>query len=516
MSHSKQPRSQGKRKDGKNRPRGGARGGAESSMGDPFALSEERLASLDLEGGLNQRRDFSEACRELSLLLRLCYSHSPKPVQSHLYSLAQQAIANLPCVDGALHRSAAHQLIQACQAALPRQRKQAVTSEYKRLCVMLARAGKKSESAVEEEEEENDEEENDEEENQETYGSNGSTKQGFQPLNFERCSSMVPLLPTSQTCSISSTPPSLPPLPSDILHLLFSHLDPLSLARASAVCFHWREIAAAAEPDWVTHLAACLGSVPAAEARESRGGKGQCGGEVQERKTPLWQDIVSWSAQGSSLSSLQSNRVLCKECSMVAWTPNSAPTPPPHTTYPPPRSDAPSLSASTLSSTQFSRNKTKGRGGIVTPGSISAGTGVGAGASGRGTGTGASWVASVPGGSSAAAGRACKAGCEAVEGRDATDRCELPSRGGSSGNGSGSVSGGGISAAARFFGRTCRVKSATRRGYRMQQHAWKLAGTAKVVASLSDEFEGEESSDEDGGVGRTGYHSNTSTVSRFW
>ncbi|CAI5513240.1 unnamed protein product [Closterium sp. Naga37s-1] len=159
MSHSKQPRSQGKRKDGKNRPRGGARGGAESSMGDPFALSEERLASLDLEGGLNQR------------------------------------------VDGALHRSAARQLIQACQAALPRQRKQA----------------------------------------------------------------------------------------------------------------------------------AC---------------------------------------------SLQSNRVLCIECSMVAWTPNSAPTPPPHTTYPPPRSDAPSLSTATLSSTQFSRNKTKGRGG--------------------GTGTGASWVASVP------------------------------------------------------------------------------------------------------------------------
>ncbi|CAI5963804.1 unnamed protein product [Closterium sp. NIES-65] len=309
MSHSKQPRSQGKRKDGKNRPRGGVRGGAESSIGDPFALSEERLVSLDLEGGLNQRRDYSEACRELSLLLRLCYSLSPKHVQSHLYFLAQQAIANLPCMDGALHRSAARQLIQACQAALPRQRKQAVTAEYKRLCVMLARAEKKSESAVEEEEEE-EEEEGDEQQQQEANDFNGSSKQGFQPLNFEKCSSMLPLVPTSQTCSITSTPPSLPPLPSDILHLLFSHLDPLSLARASAVCFHWREIAAAAEPDWVTHLAACLGSMPAAEARESRDGKGRAGGEVQEGQTPLWQEFVSQCARATPLSSLQSNRVV--------------------------------------------------------------------------------------------------------------------------------------------------------------------------------------------------------------
>ncbi|CAI5522093.1 unnamed protein product [Closterium sp. Naga37s-1] len=375
MSHSKQPRSQGKRKDGKNRPRGGA----ESSIGDPFALSEERLVSLDLESGFNQRRDYSEACRELSLLLRLCYSLAPKPVQSHLYSLAQQAIANLPCMDGALHRSAARQLIQACQAALPRQRKQAVTAEYKRLCVMLARAEKKSESAVEEESEE--EEGGEEQQQQEANDSTGSsTKQGFQPLNFERSSSMPPCIPTSQACSLTSYPPSLPPLRSDILHLLFSHLDPFSLARASAVCSHWRDIAAA-----------CLVSVPAADARESRSGKGRSGGEVQERQRPLWREFVSRCAQGSSLSSLQSNRVLVllerkKELEPVA---------------------------------------------------------------------GAAWLVVL--------------------------LLELEGR------------------------------------VKMQQHVWKLAGTAKVVASLSDEFEGEESSDEDGaGVGRTGYHSNASTVSRFW
>ncbi|CAI5482271.1 unnamed protein product [Closterium sp. Yama58-4] len=411
MSQSKQPRSQGRKKEGKNKPRGGARGGAESSTRDPFALSEERLASLDLESGLNQRRDYSEACRELSLLLRLCYTLSPKPVQSHLYSLAQQAIANLPCMDGTLHRSAARQLIQA----------------------------------------------------------------------------------------------------------------------SSAVCSHWRDIAAAAEPDWVTHLAACLGSVPAAEARESRGGKGRFGGEVQERQTLLWQDLVSRCAQGSTLSSLQSNRVLCKECSMVAWTPNSAPTPPPHATTPSTPSDALSLATATLPSAQFFRGKNKGRVGIVTLGNNSTGMGVGAVASGRGTGTGASHVASVPGGSSAAAGRACKAGCEAVEGCEPADTCELPSRGGSSGKGSGSGGSGcsssagsggssGGSSAERFFGRTCRVRSTTRRGYRMQQHVWKLAETAKVIAALSDEFEGEESSDEDGeGGGRAGYQrSGGSSVSRFW
>ncbi|CAI5948476.1 unnamed protein product [Closterium sp. NIES-64] len=416
MSHSKQPRSQGKRKDGKNRPRGGVRGGAESSIGDPFALSEERLVSLDLEGGLNQRRDYSEACRELSLLLRLCYSLSPKHVQSHLYFLAQQAIANLPCMDGALHRSAARQLIQACQAALPRQRKQAVTAEYKRLCVMLARAEKKSESAVEEEEEE-EEEEGDEQQQQEANDFNGSSKQ------------------------------------------------------ASAVCFHWREIAAAAEPDWVTHLAACLGSMPAAEARESRDGKGRAGGEVQEGQTPLWQEFVSQCARATPLSSLQSNRVLCRECSMVAWTPNAAPTPSPHATTPSSPSVAPSLATATLSSAQFFRGKNKGRGGIVTPGNISAGTGVGVGVGASGKEkelepvAGAAWLVVL--------------------------LLELEGR----------------------------VKWVVRpwTGMIMQQHVWKLAGTAKVVASLSDEFEGEESSDEDGvGVGRTGYRSNASTVSRFW
>ncbi|CAI5458695.1 unnamed protein product [Closterium sp. Yama58-4] len=391
MSHSKQPRNQGKRKDGKNRPRGGARGGAESSIGDPFALSEERLSLLDLEGGLNQR-----------------------------------AVAPL------LPRSASH-----CQPPLHGRRSAQV-------CSAPAHPGVSGGAAT-----------------------------------------MVALLPTSQTCSITSTLPllpPLPPLPSDILHLLFSHLDPLSLARASAVCSHWRDIAAAAEPDWVTHLAACLGSVPAAEAQESRGGKGRFGGEVQERQTPLWQELVSRCAQGSTLSSLQSNRVLCKECSMVAWTPNSAPTPPPQATTPSTPLDAPSLATATLSFSQFSRGKNKGRGGIATLGNNSTGMGVGAVASGRGTGTGASRVASVPGGSSAAAGRACKAGCEAVDGRDAVD-------------------------------------GTTRRGYHLQQHAWKLAGTIKVVASLSDEFEGEESSDEDGeGGGRAGYHhhSNGSSMSRFW
>ncbi|GJP56120.1 hypothetical protein CLOM_g15174 [Closterium sp. NIES-68] len=502
MSHFTPKRNQGKRGEQNNKARGG-RGGAESPIGDPFALSKERLASLDLEGGLNQRRDYSESCHELALLLRLCYSLSPKPVQAHLFALVQQAITNLPCMDGALHRSAARQLMQACQAALPRHRKQAVTSEYKRLCVMLARAEKKTSNA---------------EEDSQTDSPLATTGEALSSLSLNEFSSdeySLEASPRLFPASFGTVPPSippLPPLPSDIVHLLFFHLETPSLARASAVCSLWRDIAASAEPAWCAHLAACFGSVPDAEARESNDGKGRSGEEGRGRQESLWKELISHCKTAVPLSSIQSSRVLCRECSTVAWIPNSAPTPPSHLPAASSSLGRPSapplISAAVGPSSHFSRGKNKGRAGNMfegrkanglldssLAGGAVAGTSklyhVGRDAVGqRSLGSSSSSGGSVSGGGGGGSSISYGSSGNGSGSGSSSSSC------GSSGNGSGS---GSSSGAARFFGRTCRVKSTTRRGYRLQQHVWRLAGTSMVVASLSDDFEGgeEDSSDDD-------------------
>ncbi|GJP56121.1 hypothetical protein CLOM_g15174 [Closterium sp. NIES-68] len=467
MSHFTPKRNQGKRGEQNNKARGG-RGGAESPIGDPFALSKERLASLDLEGGLNQRRDYSESCHELALLLRLCYSLSPKPVQAHLFALVQQAITNLPCMDGALHRSAARQLMQACQAALPRHRKQAVTSEYKRLCVMLARAEKKTSNA---------------EEDSQTDSPLATTGEALSSLSLNEFSSdeySLEASPRLFPASFGTVPPSippLPPLPSDIVHLLFFHLETPSLARASAVCSLWRDIAASAEPAWCAHLAACFGSVPDAEARESNDGKGRSGEEGRGRQESLWKELISH----------------CKTAASSSLGRPSAP---------------PLISAAVGPSSHFSRGKNKGRAGNMfegrkanglldssLAGGAVAGTSklyhVGRDAVGqRSLGSSSSSGGSVSGGGGGGSSISYGSSGNGSGSGSSSSSC------GSSGNGSGS---GSSSGAARFFGRTCRVKSTTRRGYRLQQHVWRLAGTSMVVASLSDDFEGgeEDSSDDD-------------------
>ncbi|XP_020581893.1 F-box protein At5g52880 isoform X2 [Phalaenopsis equestris] len=99
----------------------------------------EKYAQLGLADALSRPYDYSSSCQELALILRRAYSKLPKNVQSLIFRDTLSAFRLLPNVEPSIGIPAANLLVQAAEAALPKQKKTLASSEFKHVMVAQRR-----------------------------------------------------------------------------------------------------------------------------------------------------------------------------------------------------------------------------------------------------------------------------------------------------------------------------------------------------------------------------------------
>ncbi|XP_042389442.1 F-box protein At5g52880-like isoform X4 [Zingiber officinale] len=110
----------------------------------------KRYEELGLAEALSRRHDYSAACHELALILRLAYAHLPKNLQSVVFQDTLSAFRLLPEVQTGYGISSANVLLQAAEAALPKQKKAIAVSEFKHAAVAYKRRSKSQQDEGEE------------------------------------------------------------------------------------------------------------------------------------------------------------------------------------------------------------------------------------------------------------------------------------------------------------------------------------------------------------------------------
>lgn len=91
----------------------------------------ERYGEMGVGAALSRPWDYPTACAELAALLRLGYADLPKPAQALVASDVMLAFRVLPDVHTGYAVSAANDLLQAVEVALPKQKKAQAVSEFK-------------------------------------------------------------------------------------------------------------------------------------------------------------------------------------------------------------------------------------------------------------------------------------------------------------------------------------------------------------------------------------------------
>ncbi|KAL0920865.1 hypothetical protein M5K25_007880 [Dendrobium thyrsiflorum] len=99
----------------------------------------EKYEQLGLADALSRPYDYSPACQELALILRRAYAKLPKNVQSLVFRDTLSAFRLLPHVEPSIGIPAANLLVQATEAALPKQKKTQASSEFKHVVVAQRR-----------------------------------------------------------------------------------------------------------------------------------------------------------------------------------------------------------------------------------------------------------------------------------------------------------------------------------------------------------------------------------------
>ncbi|MCL7045731.1 hypothetical protein MKW94_005899, partial [Papaver nudicaule] len=95
----------------------------------------ERYQKLRLRESLSRVYDYPSVCNELSFILRGVYAKVPKNLQSIIFEDTLSAIRLLPQVHTCRGKLAANLLIQAAEAALPKQKRILAVGEFKHAIV---------------------------------------------------------------------------------------------------------------------------------------------------------------------------------------------------------------------------------------------------------------------------------------------------------------------------------------------------------------------------------------------
>ncbi|CAM6122349.1 unnamed protein product [Calypogeia fissa] len=232
---------------------------------------EHLYAQLHINAALSRRCDYSQACKELSGILRKVYVRAPKAVQFTIYNDVLSAFRLLPEMDTFQQLSAAEVLLQAVEATLPKKRRIAAASEYKQAAVAQNRKAKHQE--------------------------------------FERPADYVHLT-------------------TDLLLKIFGFLDPRSLAISSGVCRIWNE-AAYDDGLWRTHFLSMFDRLNIERESMSLNSMFRCGGLDQSQnfvgadgeRHGFWRKALAWKlSRPGHLERLSiSNRVLCMGCKTLYW-----------------------------------------------------------------------------------------------------------------------------------------------------------------------------------------------------
>ncbi|XP_078438882.1 F-box protein At5g52880-like isoform X2 [Wolffia australiana] len=98
-----------------------------------------RYEGLGIREALRRSYDYAGACTELGFVMRGAYSKLPKNLQLAVFQDTLSAFRLLPDVQTSAGLSSAHALHQASEASLPKQRKAAATSEFRRAVVSQKR-----------------------------------------------------------------------------------------------------------------------------------------------------------------------------------------------------------------------------------------------------------------------------------------------------------------------------------------------------------------------------------------
>ncbi|XP_076918139.1 F-box protein At5g52880-like [Bidens hawaiensis] len=102
----------------------------------------DRYLKLGLQQSLGRSCNYSSACRELALILKLSYSKLPKSLQSLVFQDLLTAFRLLPRMQTQSAIAAANTLVQAAESALPKQKKTLAVTEFKQAMVAHKRCSK--------------------------------------------------------------------------------------------------------------------------------------------------------------------------------------------------------------------------------------------------------------------------------------------------------------------------------------------------------------------------------------
>ncbi|XVF12585.1 hypothetical protein REPUB_Repub08aG0131700 [Reevesia pubescens] len=229
----------------------------------------QRYQKLCLGESLPRIYRYPIACEELSFILRGAYTKLPKHLQSLIFQDTLSAFRLLPEIQTCSAVAASHLLLQSAEAALPKQKKSLVVTEFKHAMVALKRRSK----AHREEK--------------------GSAQ-----------------------------------LPQDVLVHIFSLLDLQSLMSVALVCWSWN-LAANDNHLWELQYTIVFGRF----GNCSRTKMQWRGRLVKEDCTFLGENVVSqthidWKETfkkayiGTSSKKLMSNRGYCGHCNTIVWLKN--------------------------------------------------------------------------------------------------------------------------------------------------------------------------------------------------
>ncbi|XP_077212443.1 F-box family protein [Tasmannia lanceolata] len=231
----------------------------------------ERYEKLGLRESLSRTYDYASACNELSYLLRGAYNKVPKNLQAIMFQDTLSAFRLLPEVPTSRGISAANLLLQAAEAALPKQRRALAVTEFKHAIVAHKRRCKDRQ---------------DEE---------GSVQ-----------------------------------LAQDVLVHIFSFLDTRSLVAVGLVCWSWNS-AASDKMLWQAQYALFFGNSDISDAIKKQIGKISrdqrypisCQNEGMDTLTNLdWREAFKRKYIGNSSWRSTSNRGYCGHCKSLIWLSN--------------------------------------------------------------------------------------------------------------------------------------------------------------------------------------------------
>eukprot|EP00897_Mesotaenium_endlicherianum_P003040 jgi/Mesen1/2764/ME000170S01880 len=196
---------------------------SKGSLGYESTACVDDYMTLQLQPAFLRRRDYAEACRELALLLRKLYAAASKSLQAVLFDDTIVAFQRLPLMGGSEQKAAAHLLLRAAEAVLPKQRRQVAALEFKQACLTWTRNYRR------------------------LYGSGGGG--GGDETDDDDAADHA----------------GAAQLPLDVMHSVLRFLDAVSLARVAAVCSSFRHLAAD-ERLWRAQMLEIFGEHGAPEA----------------------------------------------------------------------------------------------------------------------------------------------------------------------------------------------------------------------------------------------------------